>query len=83
MTMEDNKEFKSLPMIPLRGLVAFPGNVFHFEAGRRKTIIALNQAMEKASPIFLLSQCKLSHLNVADVAVHGELTPRAISLCLG
>ncbi len=59
MTMEDNKEFKSLPMIPLRGLVAFPGNVFHFEAGRRKTIIALNQAMEKASPIFLLSQCSM------------------------
>ena len=59
MTMEDNKEYKSLPMIPLRGLVAFPGNVFHFEAGRRKTIIALNQAMEKASPIFLLSQCSM------------------------
>ena len=59
MTMEDNKEYKSLPMIPLRGLVAFPGNVFHFEAGRRKTIIALNQAMEKASPIFLLSQCSV------------------------
>ncbi len=59
MTMEENKEFKSLPMIPLRGLVAFPGNVFHFEAGRRKTIIALNQAMEKASPIFLLAQCSM------------------------
>lgn len=56
MTMQENKEFKSLPMVPLRGLVAFPGNVFHFEAGRRKTIIALNQAMEKGSPIFLLAQ---------------------------
>lgn len=51
-----NKELKNLPMIPLRGLVAFPGNIFHFEAGRRKTIIALNQAMEKGAPIFLLAQ---------------------------
>lgn len=56
MSMQQRQEMKSLPMVPLRGLVAFPGNVFHFEAGRRKTIIALNQAMEKNAPIFLLAQ---------------------------
>ena len=50
------KELNALPMVPLRGLVAFPGSIFHFEAGRRKTIIALNQAVEKNSPIFLLTQ---------------------------
>ena len=56
MSIRTEKEMKSLPMVPLRGAVAFPGNVFHFEAGRKKTIIALNQAMESGQTVFLLTQ---------------------------
>lgn len=50
------REWKSLPTVPLRGLVAFPDTIFHFEAGRRKTIIALNQAAEQNTPVLLLTQ---------------------------
>lgn len=56
MSIRTEKAIKSLPMVPLRGAVAFPGNIFHFEAGRKKTIIALNQAMENGQTIFLLAQ---------------------------
>lgn len=56
MSVRKEKTMKSLPMVPLRGAVAFPGNIFHFEAGRKKTIIALNQAMENGQTVFLLTQ---------------------------
>ena len=56
MGIRTEKAIKSLPMVPLRGAVAFPGNIFHFEAGRKKTIIALNQAMENGQTVFLLAQ---------------------------
>lgn len=56
MSIRTEKAIKSLPMVPLRGAVAFPGNIFHFEAGRKKTIIALNQAMENGQTVFLLAQ---------------------------
>ena len=35
----------SLPMLPLRGLMVFPHMVLHFDAGRKKSIAALDQAM--------------------------------------
>lgn len=52
--LEDDTLF--LPMIPLRGLAAFPGSPLHFEAGRKKTMIALNQAMEGDRRVFLVMQ---------------------------
>lgn len=55
--MENNEnKITVMPMVPLRGLVAFPKIPFHFEAGRKKTVIALNQAMQKGQKIFLLTQ---------------------------
>lgn len=45
-----------LPVIPLRGAVSFPQTVFHFEAGRKKTMIALNQALEENKELFLVCQ---------------------------
>lgn len=45
-----------LPMIPLRGVSVLPNTVQHFDIGRKKSIAALEAAMEDNSMIFLSSQ---------------------------
>ena len=47
---------KILPALALRGLVCFPGVMLHFDVGRKKSIKALNAAMEKGQRIFLVAQ---------------------------
>ncbi len=46
----------TLPALALRGLVCFPGVMLHFDVGRKKSIEALNAAMENRQKIFLVSQ---------------------------
>ena len=45
-----------LPMIPLRGIVVFPGMVTHFDCGRSKSIGSIEQAELNNSNIFLTAQ---------------------------
>ena len=45
-----------LPLIPLRGLTAFPSMVFHFDIGREKSINALEKAMMENQIVFLATQ---------------------------
>lgn len=52
--MEQSKEI--LPLIPLRGLIVFPYMVTHFDVGREKSILALEDAMIKEQKVFLVSQ---------------------------
>ena len=47
---------KTLPLLALRGLVVFPGDVLHFDIGRPKSLEALRRAMEGDQQIFLLTQ---------------------------
>ncbi|MBQ5910561.1 MAG: endopeptidase La [Clostridia bacterium] len=47
---------KSMPALALRGLVCFPGVMLHFDVGRKKSIKALNAAMESGQRIFLVAQ---------------------------
>lgn len=47
---------KSLPMIALRGLVVYPQTVVHFDAGREKSVAALNRAMETGRVLFVVAQ---------------------------
>lgn len=57
--MDYNNEFdvyKTVPAIPLRGLVVYPGMTLHFDVGRKKSIKALNNAMENDQLIFLVAQ---------------------------
>ena len=42
-----------LPAIAMRGLVMFPKMVLHFDVARKKSILALNQAMQGNQKIFL------------------------------
>ena len=46
----------SLPLLALRGLVAFPKIMLHFDVARPKSIAALNEAMEHEQTIFLVAQ---------------------------
>lgn len=43
-------------MIPLRGIVVFPGMVTHFDCGRDRTIGAIEESEIRDSKIFLVSQ---------------------------
>lgn len=47
---------KVLPLIPLRGISVFPYMVLHFDVGREKSILALEEAMLNNQEIFLASQ---------------------------
>jgi len=55
---EQNNEIApiELPMIALRGLVLFPKMVLHFDVGRKKSVMALNDAMKKNQLVFLAAQ---------------------------
>ncbi len=47
---------KTLPLLALRGLVIFPGMLLHFDVGRRKSVEALNDAMNADQLIYLVTQ---------------------------
>ncbi|MFA9381758.1 MAG: LON peptidase substrate-binding domain-containing protein, partial [Acetanaerobacterium sp.] len=45
-----------LPMLALRGLVVYPNMVLHFDVGRKKSVLALNEAMGDNQLVFLVAQ---------------------------
>lgn len=45
-----------LPMLALRGLVVYPNMVLHFDVGRKKSVLALNEAMGNNQLVFLVTQ---------------------------
>ncbi len=47
---------ESLPLMPLRDIVLFPGMVAPLVVGRKKSILALENAMENNSLVFLVTQ---------------------------
>ncbi len=47
---------KTIPLIPLRGLIIFPYMVLYFDVGREKSIAALEEAMVRDQLIFLTTQ---------------------------
>ena len=52
----DLNNFEDIPVVPLRGLVVYPNMNLHFDVGRKKSIAALNEAMDIHQMIFLVSQ---------------------------
>ncbi|MCY6957076.1 endopeptidase La [Clostridium brassicae] len=50
------KELKVLPLIPLRGITIFPHMILHFDVGREKSLLAIEEAMLNGQEIFLVSQ---------------------------
>lgn len=53
------REISTIPALALRGLVIFPGMLLQFDVGRRKSIQALEKAMEEDQLIFLVTQKNL------------------------
>ncbi|MDO5548742.1 MAG: endopeptidase La [Eubacteriales bacterium] len=49
-----------LPVLPLRGLVAFPETLIHFDVGRLISMKALEAAMKGSQKVFLTAQCDIS-----------------------
>lgn len=59
MTMNEEQTIRVLPVLPLRGLTAFPQMLIHFDVGRIMSIKALEAAMKDGQNIFLTAQKEL------------------------
>jgi ATP-dependent Lon protease len=63
---ETNSQIPSVQtykMVPLRGVVVFPGQVTHIDIIREKTISAVNKALQAGELIFLVTQKHSTNLN--------------------
>ena len=56
MTEQLGTTVSRLPVLPLRGLVAFPNMIIHFDVGRLLSIRALEAAMKNGQTLFLTAQ---------------------------
>ena len=63
--MEKNTKKKKiiLPVVPLRGKVAFPGTVFSFDAGRAATIEAIKKSAAEFGGELLICTQKITDKN--------------------
>ena len=50
------QEMRSLPLLPLRGLVVFPGSVITLDVGREKSLAAVEEAMRGERRLFAIAQ---------------------------
>lgn len=57
-----------IPLIPLRGISIFPYMVIHFDVGREKSIMALEEAMLEEQLVFLTTQMDPE----IDIPVEGD-----------
>ena len=67
-----------LPVLSLRGLVLFPKMMLHFDVGRKKSILALNAAMQNNQSIYLAPQLDIKDEdpgvdNLAPMGVVGTI----------
>ncbi|MBE6934210.1 MAG: endopeptidase La [Ruminococcaceae bacterium] len=54
--MNENINIGTMPILALRGLVVFPEQTVHFEVGRVKSVLALEEAMKKGQTLLLMPQ---------------------------
>lgn len=69
MNESNENLFLELPIIPLRGIVVFPKMVLHFDVGRKKSIKALQKAMDDDQKVFLVCQkdASVDETNIDDM----------------
>ena len=58
--MNEHISIGSMPILALRGLVVFPEQTVHFEVGRVKSVLALEEAMKKDQTLLLMPQKDIS-----------------------
>ncbi|MBO5252730.1 MAG: endopeptidase La [Clostridia bacterium] len=51
---------RTMPVLAVRGLVVFPGVILQFDVGRKKSILAVKQALETDRLLFIVTQTDLS-----------------------
>lgn len=66
MDFDRADQIVTLPVLPLRGLVLFPDMMLHFDIGRKKSALAIDQAMRTNQTIFITAQ--------RDVNIHDPKT---------
>lgn len=61
----ENDDIQTVPVLPLRGLVIFPGSIMHFDVARKKSVAAIQAAMENYNQnIFITTQIDSSESDV-------------------
>ena len=58
--MEERNLILTMPLLPLRGLTAFPGTILNFDVERPMSVAALNAALGSDQQIFLVTQKDIS-----------------------
>lgn len=54
--MDEKWNVGALPILALRGMVVFPEQTVHFEVGRKKSVLALEEAMRRDQMLLLMPQ---------------------------
>ena len=61
----EKEELLTVPVLPLRGLVIFPGSILHFDVARKKSVAAIENAMENYNQnLFITTQTDSSETDV-------------------
>ena len=58
--MDEKMYAGTMPVLALRGLAVFPDQTIHFEVGRKKSVLALEEAMKKDQTLLLIPQKDIS-----------------------
>ncbi|MCR5524018.1 MAG: endopeptidase La [Clostridia bacterium] len=72
----------NMPMIPVRGIVIFPGQLLHFDVVREKSIAALEKAESGKKLVFLVTQKNISDENPKMEDLYGIGTVAVIEQIL-
>lgn len=70
MIEKEETEITRLPVLPLRGLAAFPNMLIHFDVGRIMSMRALEAAMKNSQYIFLTAQRELDNDNPTSAELY-------------
>ena len=69
----ENLEIITVPVLPLRGLVIFPGSILHFDVARKKSVNALTAAMDNYNQSIMITAQKDSSENEPDTDDYYEI----------
>ena len=58
--MEEHNLILTMPLLPLRGITAFPGTILNFDVERPMSVAALNAALASDQAVFLVTQKDVS-----------------------
>lgn len=54
--MGEIRSERRVPLLPLRGVLIFPGTIMHLDVGREKSVKALEEAKSNGHHLFLATQ---------------------------